>query len=337
MLGYLERQGHPEADVATAAELNLPAISTPDARVPGSVVERLWLEGERRTGDPDLGLHMAEAFNPGALDILGYVILSCRTAREVLDRLARFAAILNNGLKVQIIDDRSVTQCRFEVLHTLDNYLVRQPRHALEAMAVGVTTTLERLTSQAISPVEVAFSYPAPARTSEHTRVFGPVVRFGASGSHLTFRSADLDSVVPSANPALLEVFERHATAIADRLDEYGPVGRRVVNVMANRVKGAAPTIDAVAMELAMSTRSIQRALQDEGTSYQILLDDVRRELAIRHLAVPGTSATQVAFLTGFSEPSAFARAFRRWTGSTPGAYCVSATRSPVPATARQA
>lgn len=120
----------------------------------------------------------------------------------------------------------------------------------------------------------------------------------------------------------LLELFERQATAIADRLDEYGPVGRRVVNVMVNRVKGAAPTIDAVAMELAMSTRSIQRALQDEGTSYQLLLDDVRRELAIRHLAVPGTSATQVAFLTGFSEPSAFARAFRRWTGSTPGAYC---------------
>jgi AraC-like DNA-binding protein len=168
-------------------------------------------------------------------------------------------------------------------------------------------------------------------------RVFGSVVRFGASESHLTFRTADLDAAVPSANPALLEVFERHATAIADRLDEYGPVGRRVVNVMANRVKGAAPTIDAVAMELAISTRSIQRALQEEGTSYQLLLDDVRRELAIRHLAVPGTSATQVAFLTGFSEPSAFARAFRRWTGSTPGAYCASASRSLVPATARQA
>jgi AraC-like DNA-binding protein len=195
----------------------------------------------------------------------------------------------------------------------------------LEALAVGLITTLGRLTSQTIWPLEVAFSYPAPARTSEHARVFGSVVRFGASESHITFRTTDLDTAVPSANPVLLDVFERHATAIADRLDQYGPVGRRVINVMANRVKGAAPAIDAVAMELAMSTRSIQRALQDEGTSYQVLLDDVRRELAIRHLMVPGTSATQVAFLTGFSEPSAFARAFRRWTGSTPGAYSASA------------
>src|SRR5688572_1819263 len=281
MLGYLERQGHPEADVATAAELNLPAISTPDARVPGSVVERLWMEGERRTGDADLGLHMSEAFNPGALDILGYVLLSCRTAREVLDRLARFAAILNNGLKIHIVDDRDLTHCRFEILHTLDNYLVRQPRHALEAMAAGVTTTLGRLTSRAIRPVEVAFSYPAPARTSEQMRVFGPGVRFGASENRLAFGTADLDTAVPSANPLLLEMFERHANAVVQKLDEYGPVGRRVIDVMVNRVKGAAPPIDAVAMELAMSTRSIQRALQDEGTSYQVLLDDVRRELAI--------------------------------------------------------
>jgi len=169
------------------------------------------VEAERRTGDADLGLHMAAGFNPGALDIPGYVILSCRTARDVLDRLARFAAILNNGPKVHIVDDRGLTQCRFEILHTLDNYLVRHPRHALEAMAVGATTTIGRLTSQSILPVEVAFSYPELVHTSEQTRIFGPMVTFGASGSPLTFRTADLDTVVPSANPMLLELFERHA------------------------------------------------------------------------------------------------------------------------------
>lgn len=331
MLGYLERHGHPEAEVAAAAGLSLPAIRLPDARVPGSVVDRLWVEGERRTGDPDLGLHMAEAFNPGALDILGYVILSCRTARDALDRLSRFAAIVNNGLKVHIVDERDVTDCRFEIHKTLDNYLARNPRHAIEAMALGVTTTLVRLTSGAIAPVAVGFTHPAPARTSEHERVFGPVVRFGARENHLAFRTADLTTPIPSANPGLLEVFERHATAILGAVDQYGPVGRRVVHVLANRIKGAAPTIDGVAAELAMSTRSIQRALRDEGTSYQLLLDGVRRELAIRHLMTPGTSATEVAFLTGFSEPSAFARAFRRWTGSTPGAYCFDAARSGAP------
>jgi hypothetical protein len=109
--------------------------------------------------------------------------------------------------------------------------LVRQPRHALEALAAGVVTTLGRLTSQAISPVAVAFSHPAPARTSEHARVFGSVVAFGASGSHLSFRAADLETAVPSANPVLQEVFDRHATAIVGKLDAYGPVGRTEASV----------------------------------------------------------------------------------------------------------
>jgi AraC-like DNA-binding protein len=86
--------------------------------------------------------------------------------------------------------------------------------------------------------------------------------------------------------------------------------------------EGIAPTLDDVASELAMSARSVQRSLRAEGTTYQHLLDDVRRELAVRHLSVRGTSAAEGAFLTGFSEPSAFSRAFRRRTGLTPGAYC---------------
>src|SRR5688572_16250955 len=207
MLGYLERQGHPQAEVAASSRLDLAAITKPDARVPGSTVERLWVEGERLTGDADLGLHMSEAFNPGALDILGYVVLSCRTAHEVLDRLARYAAILNSGLKVHLVEEGDLTHCRFEILHTVDNYLVRQPRQALEAMAVGLTTTLERLTSHAIAPADVAFGYPAPANTSEHVRVFGSVVRFRARENQLTFRTADLAAAIPSANPMLLEVF----------------------------------------------------------------------------------------------------------------------------------
>jgi AraC-like DNA-binding protein len=149
-------------------------------------------------------------------------------------------------------------------------------------------------------------------------------VQFGAVDNRLTFLTTDLGAAVRSGNPALLEVFERHANAVIDALDPQGPVSRRVVHLLSERMKGIMPTLDDVASELAMSARSLQRSLKTEGTSYQVLSDDVRRELAVRHLAVRGTSAAQVAFLTGFSEPSAFSRAFRRWTGSTPGAFCAS-------------
>ena len=324
MLDFLERQGVSAADVMRAAGLELDALSKPAQRVPGSAVERLWEEAERRTGDPHLGLHMGESHKTGALDILGYVILSCRSARDVLDRLARYAAILNDGLRVRVVDDGGMTTCRFEAIEGLDNYLTRSPRHAIEAMASGVAVTMRHLPERAVDLREITFCHRAPSDIAEHRRIFGREVGFGAAENRLVFLTTDLDAAVRSSNPALLEVFERHANALIDHLDPQGPVARRVVELLGERVKGIAPTLDDLASELAMSARSLQRSLRAEGTSFQQLLDDVRRELAVRHLAVRGTSAAQVAFLTGFSEPSAFSRAFRRWTGSTPGAYCAS-------------
>ncbi len=322
MLDYLGRGGVVVEEVARAVDLDIAALRTPDQRVPGSRVERLFAEAERRTHDPDVGLHMGEWYNPGALNILGYVVLSCRSAADVLDRLARYAAILNDGLRVRVTREGDRTLCRLDALDGLDNYLTRAPRHPIEAMSAGVAMTMRNLTGHAIEPVAIAFRHEAPADVAEHRRVFGKDVRFDAAENLLAFATSDLDAAVRSANPELLEVFERHADDAIARLDQLGPVSRRVVRLLGERVKGIAPTLDDVASELAMSARSIQRSLRTEGTSYQHLLDDVRRELAVRHLSVRGTSAAEVAFLTGFSEPSAFSRAFRRWTGVTPGAYC---------------
>jgi AraC-like DNA-binding protein len=324
MLDYLERRGVPAEELGRALQLDAGALATPDHRVPGSSVERLWEEAERRTHDPHLGLHMGESHHPGALNILGYVVLSCRTARDVLDRLARYAAILNDGLRVRVDSEGALTLCRFEAVAGLENYLARAPRQPIEAMYAGVVVTMRNLTGRAIEPRRVTFCHPPPADLAEHRRIFGPTVHFDAAENQLGFLTSDLDAHVRSSNPELLEVFERHANAVVDELDEHGPASRRVVRVLTGRVKGIAPTLDEVAAELAMSGRSLQRTLRGEGTSYQLLLDNVRRELAVRHLAVRGTSAAEVAFLTGFSEPSAFSRAFRRWTGLTPGAYCAS-------------
>jgi AraC-like DNA-binding protein len=322
MLDYLGRRGIVVAEVCRAIGLDVEELRKPDHRVPGARVERLFEEAERRTQDAHIGLHMGESYHPGALNMLGYVVLSCRSAADVLDRLARYAAILNDGLRVRVSREGKRTLCRFDALDGLDNYLARAPRHPLEAIYAGVAITMRNLTGQTIEPLEVTFRHRAPSDVAEYRRVFGRDAQFGAPENLLGFSTSDLDAPVRSSNPELLEVFERHANAIIDELDQLGPVSRRIVRILSERVKGIAPTLDDVASELAMSARSVQRSLRAEGTSYQLLLDGVRRELAVRHLAVRGTSAAEVAFLTGFSEPSAFSRAFRRWTGVTPGAYC---------------
>lgn len=285
-------------------------------------MERLWALGEQLTGDPDIGLHSAESYNPGALTIVGYVILSCRTAGQALDRLGRYAPLLNEGLHVELApENRGRITCRFSAVQRFDSFLHRSPRQMMETLAGGTVVTLRRLASNPIDPVAVSFRHAEPASTAEHRRIFGPVVRFGQDEDAVVYAASALASPLMSADPALLDVFEGEARRGLLGLATRDGVSGRVVAFLASRLKGAVPPLSEVASELAMSERSIQRSLGEEQTSYRRIVDDVRKTLAIEHLSRPGTSATDVAFLLGFSEPSAFTRAFRRWTGTPPTEY----------------
>lgn len=323
MFQYLERSGIDVDDARAASGITLTVPPEPDVRVPGSQVERLWEFALERTGDPLVGLHMTEQYSPGTLDILGYVILSCRTIGDVLDRLARYAPLLNDGLRVEVARIGSDVHCRIRIVEWMDNYLLRAPDQAIDTMWVGLARELRRLTATPLLPKEVAFRRraPAPRARAEYERVFACPLVFGAHEDRLVMPSSHLDAAVLSANPALLATFERHADAMLATMERQGSHSREVARVLAERLKGAVPELSAVARELSMSDRNLQRALRTDGTSFTQLLDDVRRDLAIRHLADPSTSAGQVGFLLGFSEPSAFTRAFRRWTGKAPGEY----------------
>lgn len=321
LVGHLGRRGLVEADICRAARIDPAVLEAPDDRMPGSTAERLWQIGESLTNDPDLGLHAAESYHPGALNILGYVVPNCRTAREVIEKLGRYAAILNDGLRVSLSREGADTVCRFEAVVGMDNYLLRNPRQAMETMAAGVTCTMATLTNEPISAREVSFRHAAPPKVTEHARIFGIAARFRQPVDRIVFRSRDLERPIRSANSSLLALFERHADEMLAQIEEHGPVSRQVLQVLAKRLQGGAPPLGEIASAMAMSARSLQRALREEDTSYQALLDHARRELALRHLATPEGSAAEVAFLLGFADASAFTRSFRRWTGSTPGVW----------------
>jgi AraC-like DNA-binding protein len=104
-------------------------------------------------------------------------------------------------------------------------------------------------------------------------------------------------------------------------LERKGAVSRRVLHEVARRLNGTAPEVGAVASALAMSPRALQRALKEEGSTFQGILDEARRAVAERELRSPGATAAEVALLLGYSESSAFTRGFRRWTGMTPSAW----------------
>jgi AraC-like DNA-binding protein len=323
MLHYLEARGVPRTDASAAAGLTQSFPASADERVRGSQLERLWRFAVERTGDPIVGLHMGEGYNPGTLDILGFVILNCATVGEVLSKFARYSRVLNDGMRIEIAIQGTDAHIRCSFLPGVDNYLHRMPEQAMAATWAGVARELGRLPATPVVARDVWFSHAAPAEPArrEYERVIGAPVRFGATEDRFTIAAADLERPLRSANPALLQVFERHADTVLSSFSRPDTRASQVTGVLLRKLKGAAPTLDEVAREMAMSTRNLQRALRDSGTTYQALLDETRRELALQHLADPSSSAAQVGFLLGFSEPSAFHRAFRRWTGHAPSAY----------------
>jgi AraC-like DNA-binding protein len=323
MLQYLSDRGIPTSKALAEARIKPAFSASPDARVPGSQVERLWQVAVEQTGDSLVGLHMGESYNPGALDIFGYVMLSCRTVGEVLEKFARYARLLNDGMRVELVRERNVAYCKCSFVEGADNYLLRTPQHAIDATWAGVARELRRLPVKPISAQAVWFRHPAPrnGQVAEYERIISAPLRFGAPEDRFVLPIAALAQPLRSANPALLQVFEQHAEAALRNLELEDSRAHQVARVLAEKLKGSTPSLQEVARHLAMSSRNLQRVLRESGTSYQALLDEVRRDLAIQHLTNPATSVGQIGFLLGFSEPSAFHRAFRRWTGKLPSAY----------------
>lgn len=323
MLQYLEQRGVPSATTRRACGISVSFPAQADERVPGSEVERLWRFAVEQMNDPVVGLHMTEASSPGTLDIVGYVVLSCRTIGDVLDRLARYARLLNDGMRIEVERTKLAAVCRCTFVESMDNYLLRSPEQAMSTVWAGLARELGRMTAKPLTAREIWFRHASPgaALAREYERVLGAPVKFGGAEYRFVLPLTHLDEPVLSANPLLLRTFEQHADAVLRDLEQQGTKSQKVARVLADRLKGAVPPLREVARELAMSDRNLQRALKNDGTSFQQLLDQVRRDLAMRHLANPSTSAGEVGFLLGFSEPSAFHRAFRRWTGMPPSAY----------------
>jgi len=172
----------------------------------------------------------------------------------------------------------------------------------------------------------VRLSSPAPPDPSEYQRLFQAPIRFNQTVSGLVLERSTLDLVHPQADPALSEVLDDHAQQMLIGPGREAPFISEVRRILKESLYRGDLDLDSVARKLALSRRGLQRMLIGYGTSYRELIDDVRRESTIRLLEDSRPDIAEIAFLMRFSEPSAFHRAFKRWTGKTPREYLKSRT-----------
>jgi AraC-like DNA-binding protein len=307
--------GVPLTELRAATGFDPAVAGDPDARISLQLEERLWLEAARRSGDDDIGLHAAEGLRPGAFDVIDYAIRTAPTLRASLQRLARYNRLEHDVAVFTIIDRGPVTR----IEHAFRVAGAVQSRHSAEFTMAAIIVVSGQLLGESVRARAVEFRHAAPPATGEHVRLFGVRPGFGAAVNALEIDSVLVDRPIPDVDPALSRVIERHAEARL--LGQPAPAETtavRVQRLLARDLPAGEVSLSEVAAALHMSARSLQRRLGDEGTSFDAVLDELRHDLALRYLADPKIAIAEVAYLLGFSEPSSFHRAFRRWTGATP-------------------
>lgn len=313
----VERMGIPRGQLVRAAGLEPAQLVDPDARLPRVDVYRLCERALDLTGDPALGLHCGERLSGAIFGPLSNLVAHAATLREGLASLARFFRLISDEASYAIVERESEVTVRSL---QLTGASPRVQRFAAELMTVRFLQHLRCFGADA-QPERVCFAFPAPSYRDEYTRIFGGAVRFEQPFSGMVFGRGLL------SRPALDKDEDLHETmkAVAERrlmlLTQRTPYALRVRELLVRQGLPLCTEMSGVAQALGLSVRSLRRRLAEEGKPYGEVVHEALAIIAKQLLEDRRRTIQAVGFEMGFSNPSTFHRAFKRWTGTTPGGY----------------
>lgn len=291
-------------------------LNVGESRISIEQLNSIWDQISFQANDSDFGLHFGEESQgfPGG-NILLAVMMNCATLGNAMEKLARYHGLTTDFIRLQ--SKRQGDYVHFSL--TLAYPEIPLARHYSEAILCGLARMLQLLSGGRVHIAQVSFDHARPNNITEHQRIFGCPLLFEQPVNSLAIRYEDLSIPIFLANQELLTRLEQFAEELLDRLDSSSPWAERVTYLI-NKVLqcGEKPTLNTIARQLAVSTRYLQNKLKEEETTYQEILDQLRKEAALSYLKKPDITFYDIAFLLGFSDQSAFNHAFKRWTGTSP-------------------
>ena len=303
-----------------AAGLDAGQLEDPDARIPALAADGLWAAALAQTGDPLLALHAAEALPFGAYRVIDFLVAHAPTLADALERCAAYFPLIDpRGHLDWRRDDEGRGYLSFTAADGRP-----LPRPAVEYTFAAFVLRTRAGCGVAWTPAAVEMrgpEGPEPSHT-ELTRVFGVEPDYLAAHDRLVVEPHDCTRPSDGANRALFEVLDNHAKLLLAQLPEPElDLVRELRAAIEGELRGGRVTLERVARGVGLSGRTLQRRLDEEGLRFGELVDAVKAKVARAYLDDRSLALCEVAFLLGFADQSAFTRAFKRWTGDTPGRY----------------
>jgi AraC-like DNA-binding protein len=314
IVDFVAARGHDAEALCRASGASLQTLRAVDARVPYGVAEALGRRATEITRDPNIGLHLAQDVRDTRVYDAGLLMLmaspSLRAGLEWVERHQRY---WGDGERYSLVPVPGGTVVRFALHDAEGDY----QRHADECAMAEIAVGARALSARDVLPRAVRFRHASPADTSEHVTVFGCVPEFGAPHTEIELDDEVLDAPLPHANAAFRAIFQAQVDRALAALPARSGMAAPVRAAVQAALVGGQCSLARTASVLGVSVRTLQRRLRDEGTSFEQVVDALRREMAAEYLDKE-LAIQEIAWLLGYAEASAFHHAFKRWTGTTP-------------------
>jgi AraC-like DNA-binding protein len=314
LIDMVEERGCNRDEILRGTSLAETGIGSIGARVSDSDFSRLVNNALALTGDPGLGLQLGLKLNLSAHAVLGQAFLTCRDLGQVMDLFLKYYHLLAPGLQLEFneVEDRCV-------MTTVSDTAITPVEFGYELLYAAILNTLRGLLNRPDLKLRIEFPYPRPAHVGLYYQVLGDDLHFDRTLGRCSFPRALLAAPLPSSNPALRSLYEAECARLLADLEEEDSVAERTLRLL-RKLEGQYPQMPQIAGMLNFSPRTYRRRLEDEGQSFQALLDKVRAEHATRYLQNTRLPLSTIAYMVGFNDASNFRRAYNKWTGRSPRA-----------------
>lgn len=287
-----------------------------DRRLAPAYGRALMLRIVALCGTPELGLAAARRAQLKDLDLLGYMASHAEHALAAIEALVRYPSLLG---------DTAACELTRQSGHVVIRFGLKGGQHMVpdgaDYAAATFCRTIAELTGGRARPLELHLTRPKPQRPQVYREHFGVLPIFGATWNLLRFEEAALLNPIPTCDPRLLRILEGHAVATIDALPPRSDLLDCVRAQVRSALDHGGRDIAQVAASCGMSERTLRRQLEAAGTTFRNLVDQVRRARALELIDQGQTRIGELAQATGYTDATAFARAFRRWTGLAPLRY----------------
>jgi AraC-like DNA-binding protein len=316
LLGLAGELGLSRDELFAAARVRPQVLDNPSGRLSFIDFNVLANVALQRCHEPALGLLLGRRLNVSSHGILGYAVLASANLGQAIQFALKYYRVLGLAFDLDVVEQPGRLQLR--AVESMPMGPLSQ--FAGEALFASLCSIATFLVGSPLQGLALGFAYSRPSHAQRYLEVFGVQVQFDQPYHWLSLPQSYLERPMALANPGTVHMCEQQCEALLASLDVHDGLLTRVRRLLLAR-PGDFPDLLSAAQALHTSGRSLRRHLSELGTSYQQVLDEVRKRLALQYLTTTHLPLYEIAFLLGFSDPSNFRRAFKKWTGKSPGEY----------------